>query len=264
METINNVYAPYIGANGNWYVENEDTGVKAQGPEGEQGPVGPSGAQGIRGPKGDVGDRGPQGIQGEKGDTGAAGPQGLKGDKGDTGATGPQGPKGNTGIQGPKGDKGDIGPHGPIGPKGADADVTEINKIKTSITQLQNNLSGNIFITEGSGVNTKYYIQKGADSASKKFLGVRHYINVLAKVIDTLTISIDISKLDNDFSRYKASNFLVDIPLLRIYVGQGTPYMTFDVSFSKTYDNYKGILTVKAESPHRIFEGTHYVNLCIV
>lgn len=30
-----------IGANGNWYVENEDTGVKAQGPEGEQGPVGP-------------------------------------------------------------------------------------------------------------------------------------------------------------------------------------------------------------------------------
>lgn len=52
METLNNVYAPYIGANGNWYVENEDTGVKAQGPDGEQGPVG---SQGIRGPKGDTG-----------------------------------------------------------------------------------------------------------------------------------------------------------------------------------------------------------------
>ena len=29
METLNSVYAPFIGANGNWYVDNEDTGVKA-------------------------------------------------------------------------------------------------------------------------------------------------------------------------------------------------------------------------------------------
>ncbi len=87
METLSNVYAPYIGANGNWYVDNEDTGVKAQGPKGDEGPVGGCGAQGLRGPKGETGDRGPQGIQGPAGATGV---QGVKGDKGD------QGPKGDT------------------------------------------------------------------------------------------------------------------------------------------------------------------------
>ncbi len=86
MENLNSVYAPFIGANGNWYVDNEDTGVKAQGPTGPQGPL----AQGLIGPKGETGDRGPQGIQGPVGATGA---QGLKGDKGDTGE---QGPKGDT------------------------------------------------------------------------------------------------------------------------------------------------------------------------
>ncbi|TCL54765.1 collagen triple helix repeat protein [Kineothrix alysoides] len=92
METFSSVYAPYIGANGNWYVDNEDTGVKAQGPKGDEGPVGASGigAQGLRGPKGETGDRGPQGIQGPVGATGAQGP---KGDKGDVG---PQGAKGDT------------------------------------------------------------------------------------------------------------------------------------------------------------------------
>lgn len=56
---------PYIGANGNWYVDNEDTGVKAQGPKGDEGPVGGCGAQGLRGPKGETGDRGPQGPKGD-------------------------------------------------------------------------------------------------------------------------------------------------------------------------------------------------------
>ena len=87
METLSGVYDPYIGANGNWYVDNEDTGVKAQGPSGIQGPTGP---QGLAGGKGETGDRGPQGIQGPVVATGA---QGLKGDKGDTGE---QGPKGDT------------------------------------------------------------------------------------------------------------------------------------------------------------------------
>lgn len=92
METFSSisVYAPYIGANGNWYVDNEDTGVKAQGPRGHQGPVGP---QGEIGPTGETGDRGPQGIQGPNGATGVQGPKGDQGDKGDVG---PQGPKGDT------------------------------------------------------------------------------------------------------------------------------------------------------------------------
>lgn len=51
----------YIGENGNWWNGDEDLGITAQGPQGEQGP------QGIPGEKGD---QGPQGIPGEKGDSG--------------------------------------------------------------------------------------------------------------------------------------------------------------------------------------------------
>ncbi len=142
METLSNVYAPYIGANGNWYVNNEDTGVKAQGPAGPQGPAGhcgmqgevgetgekgdrgPKGSaghcgtQGLIGPKGETGDRGPQGIQGPIGGTGIQGPKGDKGDKGDVGLQGIQGPIGATGVQGLKGDKGDTGNKGDKGDKG--------------------------------------------------------------------------------------------------------------------------------------------------
>lgn len=41
---------PYIGENGNWYLGNDNTGVKAAGPQGERGEMGPEGQQG---PKGD-------------------------------------------------------------------------------------------------------------------------------------------------------------------------------------------------------------------
>lgn len=75
---------PVIGENGNWYIGNDDTGVKAQGEVGDQGPAGP------QGPRGEKGEAGPQGL---KGDTGEQGPQGPKGDKGETG---PQGPIGIT------------------------------------------------------------------------------------------------------------------------------------------------------------------------
>lgn len=101
-----------IGENGNWYIDDVDTGLPSRGEKGEQGEKGEKGdqgepgIQGEKGDKGDPGEQGPQGIQGEKGD---------KGDKGDTGAQGIQGVQG---IQGEKGETGDIGPEGPQGPKG--------------------------------------------------------------------------------------------------------------------------------------------------
>lgn len=73
---------PYIGANGNWYVWDAesgafvDTDVEATGPQGETGATGATGPQG------------PQGVQGETGATGATGPQGPQGETGATGATG--------------------------------------------------------------------------------------------------------------------------------------------------------------------------------
>ena len=74
--------APFIGANGNWYVGQTDTGVAATGPKGDKGDTG------ERGPQGETGPQGPQGIQGE------TGPQGEQGPQGATGQTGPQGPAG--------------------------------------------------------------------------------------------------------------------------------------------------------------------------
>lgn len=62
---------PHIGANGNWFIGETDTGMPSRG---QAGPVGP---------RGETGAAGPQGPQGEQGEPGPVGPQG---------ATGPQGP----------------------------------------------------------------------------------------------------------------------------------------------------------------------------
>lgn len=124
--------APYIGANGNWFIGAEDSGVSATGPKGDpgaQGPTGPKGDPGDKGetgpqgPKGEKGDTGVQGPRGEKGDTGATGargPEGPAGPQGETGATGPQGPKGEKGDKGDKGDKGEPGKDGYTPQKGVD------------------------------------------------------------------------------------------------------------------------------------------------
>ena len=47
---------PHIGANGNWYLGDTDTGKPSRGEMGEQGP------QGEQGPKGDTGEQGPAGA----------------------------------------------------------------------------------------------------------------------------------------------------------------------------------------------------------
>lgn len=118
IENKTNNITPSIGTNGNWFIGNTDTGIKAEGKDGytpikgvdyfdgEQGPQGEKGADGISAThtwngttltitsasgissanlKGEKGDKGEQGIQGEKG------ADGVKGDKGDTGASGKDG-----------------------------------------------------------------------------------------------------------------------------------------------------------------------------
>ena len=95
-----------IGSNGNWYINGEDSGIKAQGPAGEDGIDGEPGTDGQQGQQGE------QGIQGEQG------PQGPQGEKGEQGE---QGPQGEQGIQGPQGDKGEQGEQGPQGDPGKSA-----------------------------------------------------------------------------------------------------------------------------------------------
>lgn len=130
-------------------VQNGFVGTEVQwlqsirGPQGIQGPTGPTGPIGksayqvaveggfvgtqadwllsIRGPVGPQGDPGPIGPQGIQGPAGATGSQGLQGPAGPAGDVGPAGPKGDTGEQGPagpEGPQGAQGPQGPIGPQG--------------------------------------------------------------------------------------------------------------------------------------------------
>ena len=86
-----NGITPHIGANGNWWIGETDTGVKAQGPQGEPGPQGPQGEPGPQGPEG------PQGPQGEPGPQGPEGPQGPQGEPGPAGAAGKDGSPGADG-----------------------------------------------------------------------------------------------------------------------------------------------------------------------
>ena len=55
---------PYVGENGNWFVNGNDTGVKAQGEKGDTGATGATGAQGEKGEAGASGCGGVIGIGG--------------------------------------------------------------------------------------------------------------------------------------------------------------------------------------------------------
>lgn len=50
-----NGITPNIGENGHWFMGDTDTGVKAQGDDGVQGPAGPQGVQGVPGVQGPAG-----------------------------------------------------------------------------------------------------------------------------------------------------------------------------------------------------------------
>lgn len=135
---------PHVGSNGNWFIGDNDTGIPATGPAGDQGLPGTPGEDGkdgisathswngtilsvtsasgtssanLKGSKGDKGDKGdPFTYEDftEEQIRALTGPQGPKGEKGDTGAPGADGAKGD------KGDKGDTGATGPKPVKGVD------------------------------------------------------------------------------------------------------------------------------------------------
>lgn len=114
---------PTIGANGNWYLGDEDTGKPSRGETGPQGPAGAPGKDGAPGADGttftpSVSAAGDLSWTNDGGKANPA-PVNLKGPKGDTGPTGPQG---ETGPQGPTGA---TGPQGPQGPAGDNANVTK-------------------------------------------------------------------------------------------------------------------------------------------
>ncbi|WP_349967667.1 collagen-like protein [Wolbachia endosymbiont of Armadillidium arcangelii] len=85
---------------------------KIQGPKGNKGDTGASGAHGS---KGDKGIQGPPGFKGERGEQGL---RGFSGEKGDRGFLGSQGQKGELGLIGFPGERGEQGLRGFPGPPG--------------------------------------------------------------------------------------------------------------------------------------------------
>jgi len=69
-----------VGTNGNWFVDGEDTGIHAQGPQGETGQQGPQGEVGPQGPQGEQGN---PGIDGSTILTGSENPNSSLGKDGD-------------------------------------------------------------------------------------------------------------------------------------------------------------------------------------
>ena len=67
---------PFIGENGNWWIGEIDTGVKAAGTDGIDGTNGVDGEKGDKGDKGDPGEKGDPGDKGDKGDKGDPGQNG--------------------------------------------------------------------------------------------------------------------------------------------------------------------------------------------
>lgn len=82
---------PHIGANGNWFLGSQDTGVSAAGQKGEPGETGAPGTPGQPGPRGEQGPKGDQGTTGPKGDPGIQGPKGDPGPAGTNGRDGANG-----------------------------------------------------------------------------------------------------------------------------------------------------------------------------
>lgn len=158
-------FSPFI-KNGTWWEYDKesqqfvDTGVKAQGKDGEQGPIGP---QGPKGETGDQGIQGPKGNDGAKGEQGLTGPQGPQGIQGERGLTGQQGPKGDRGEKGEKGDNYTI----TEADYNAIADITKSKvNVPTKTSELEND-SG--FLTEHQSLDD--YV-KNTDYAGGSVSGV--------------------------------------------------------------------------------------------
>ena len=153
---------PHIGANGNWFIGETDTGVGARGPAGEDGTsvtiddiIQGSGSGMLNivyfsdgkqlvvknGEEGYTPKKGRDYFDGEDGQDGTSATHSwngtvltitsasgtssadLKGEKGDPGEQGLKGEKGDTGAQGLPGEKGEKGDTGPAGEKGDKGDT---------------------------------------------------------------------------------------------------------------------------------------------
>lgn len=110
------------------------------------------------------------------------------------------------------------------------------------VTQLPNDVK---LITEGSGAGATYYVQLGADTASKKQLGRR------AKLIGTITGNGSVSCAGiSGYNKLNSNDFIVEITSIHVTasyhrVGTGEGASTAGTcNISKSYNSSTGLLSV--------------------
>lgn len=96
-------------------------------------------------------------------------------------------------------------------------------------------------ITEGSGANTKYYIQLGADTASKKLLGSTKPVLLASEVSSLNAYNYICTSLAN-YKNLTASNFFV---VFKSIVA-GPAGTTNTGALTKFYNPATGNLTISA------------------
>ncbi len=118
--------------------------------------------------------------------------------------------------------------------------IEEVNN--KLVTQLPNDVK---LITEGSGAGATYYVQLGADTASKKQLGRR------AKLIGTITGNGSVSCAGiSGYNKLNSNDFIVEITSIHVTasyhrVGTGEGASTAGTcNISKSYNSSTGLLSV--------------------
>lgn len=162
---------PTIGENGNWWIGDTDTGVKAAAADGRDGADGKDGVDGKDGANGKDGIDGKDGVDGKDGTDGAQGAPGLTPSIGGNGNwwlgntdTGVRA-AGMTGATGAAGATGATGATGAAGRNGTDGKDGRDGKDGVGIREVSLNDSGELIVALTDGTETNLGKITGEDGA---------------------------------------------------------------------------------------------------
>ena len=199
---------PHIdNATGDWFIGNQDTGIKAQGLAGKDGQNGRDGADGQPGKDGQNGitphiDTATGNWFVGSTDTGikAQGPQGIQGVPGKDGRNGIDGKDGDRGPQGIPGEQGEPGVPGTNGKDGKSAyQIWLDNGHSGTETDFLNSLKGKDGTdVDLSGYATTEAVQKAQSTADNAYKYSQNEASLINKRIDNIKVPTE-----SDFNRVK-------------------------------------------------------------
>ena len=168
---------PYIGANGNWWLGDTDTGVKAsvKGDKGDPGKDGAAGKDGIT-PMLKIGNDNIWYVSYDGGQTWVSlgvKATGSDGKDGKDGTNGQDGKDGDKGDNGDKGDKGDAGKDGRDGTNGVNGSDGKDGKDGIGIVKAEINADGELVLTytDGKAVNLGKVVGADGKDGLTPFIG---------------------------------------------------------------------------------------------